>query len=64
MELCGDKSNIPRTNCGGMEAKDGSVGFDFAGTYTDIVPHQVIEYSFGDREARVEFAETQLRSLC
>ena len=41
-----------------MEAKDGSVGFDFSGTYTDIIPHRVIEYSFGDREARVEFAET------
>jgi Activator of Hsp90 ATPase homolog 1-like protein len=27
-----------------MEAKDGSMGFDFAGTYTKIVPHQRIEY--------------------
>jgi uncharacterized protein YndB with AHSA1/START domain len=32
-----------------MEAKDGSFGFDFAGTYTKIVPQQLIEYSFGDR---------------
>lgn len=40
-----------------MEAKDGSVGFDFAGTYTDVIPHRVIEYSFGDRMARVEFAQ-------
>lgn len=38
-----------------MEAKDGSVGFDFAGTYTKIVPHQLIEYSFGDRIGIVEF---------
>ena len=38
-----------------MEAKDGSFGFDFAGTYTKIVPHELIEYSFGDRTARVEF---------
>jgi PhnB protein len=38
-----------------MEAKDGSVGFDFAGTYTKIVKHKLIEYSFGDRTARVEF---------
>lgn len=38
-----------------MEAKDGSFGFDFAGTYTNIVEHELIEYSFGDREARVEF---------
>ena len=39
-----------------MEAKDGSVGFDFAGTYTKIVEHKLIEYSFGDRAAQVEFA--------
>ena len=38
-----------------MEAKDGSFGFDFAGTYTKIVPNQLIEYSFGDRLAVVEF---------
>jgi len=41
-----------------MEAKDGSAGFDFAGTYTKIVQHQLIEYSFGDRTARVEFADS------
>lgn len=40
-----------------MEAKDGSFGFDFAGTYTRIVPHQLIEYAFGDRTAKVEFAD-------
>src|ERR1700758_563822 len=38
-----------------MEAKDGSIGFDFAGTYTKIVPHRRIEYAFGDRNAEVEF---------
>ena len=38
-----------------MEAKDGSFGFDFAGTYTKIVPNQLIEYAFGDRAATVEF---------
>jgi uncharacterized protein YndB with AHSA1/START domain len=38
-----------------MEAKDGSMGFDFAGTYTKIVPHERIEFSFGDRVAVVEF---------
>lgn len=40
-----------------MEAKDGSFGFDFAGTYTNIVPNELLEYSFGDRSARVEFAQ-------
>jgi uncharacterized protein YndB with AHSA1/START domain len=38
-----------------MEAKNGSFGFDFAGTYTKIVPYQLIEYSFGDRTGAVEF---------
>ena len=38
-----------------MEAKDGSFGFDFAGTYTRIVPNELIEYSFGDRSGLVEF---------
>ena len=34
-----------------MEAKDGSMGFDFAGTYTRIIEAKLIEYSFGDRHA-------------
>ncbi len=39
-----------------MEARDGSMGFDFAGTYTRIVPHQLIEYALeDDRVVRVEF---------
>jgi uncharacterized protein YndB with AHSA1/START domain len=38
-----------------MEAKDGSFGFDFAGTYTQLVPHERIGYSFGDRMGLVEF---------
>jgi len=32
-----------------MEAKDGSFGFDFDGTYTRIVPHKLIEFRIGDR---------------
>ena len=38
-----------------MEARDGSFGFDFAGTYTNIVPYRLIEYTFGDRAGVVEF---------
>ena len=38
-----------------MEAKDGSAGFDFAGTYTRIIEHELIEYSFGDRAAQAVF---------
>lgn len=40
-----------------MEAKDGSFGFDFAGTYTRIIPQKLIEYAFGDRAATVEFVD-------
>ena len=38
-----------------MEAKDGSMGFDFEGTYTRIDEHELIECSFGGRTLRVEF---------
>jgi len=38
-----------------MEAKDGSFGFDFDGTYTRVIPHQLIEMAFGGRTAVVEF---------
>lgn len=40
-----------------MEAKDGSMGFDFAGVYTQVVPQELLEYSFGDRRGRVEFSD-------
>lgn len=39
-----------------MEAKDGSFGFDFAGTYTKVEPEQLIEFALGDaRTVTVEF---------
>src|SRR5512140_3877032 len=38
-----------------MEAKDGSMGFDFGGTYTKVVQHKLIEATFGDRTLLVEF---------
>ena len=41
-----------------MEAKDGSFGFDFAGTYKKIIPNELIEYAFGDRTASVQFMQT------
>jgi uncharacterized protein YndB with AHSA1/START domain len=40
-----------------MEAKDGSFGFDFAGEYTQVVPHQFIEYTLGERMASVAFVD-------
>lgn len=38
-----------------MEAKDGSFGFDFAGTYTRVELHSLLECSFGERHLKVEF---------
>ena len=43
-----------------MEAKDGSFGFDFAGTYTQIIQNELIEYAFFDRSASVQFMETEV----
>lgn len=41
-----------------MEARDGSFGFDFEGTYTRVVPRKLIEYRMDDeRTCKVEFVE-------
>lgn len=41
-----------------IEAKDGSFGFDFAGTYDRVVAQQLIEYTLGDgRKVKIEFSE-------
>jgi len=41
-----------------MEAKNGSEGFDFEGTYTHIVPNKNIEYRMSDgRTVKVGFVE-------
>lgn len=40
-----------------MEARDGSMGFDFAGTYTKVQPQRLIEAAFGDRVLVVDFME-------
>jgi uncharacterized protein YndB with AHSA1/START domain len=42
-----------------MEAKDGSRGFDFAGTYTKVIDHKRIESAFGGRTLLVEFIPSQ-----
>ena len=38
-----------------MEAKDGSFGFDFAGTYNEVREHELIAYTIGDRRVEVVF---------
>jgi uncharacterized protein YndB with AHSA1/START domain len=41
-----------------MEAKDGSMGFDFTGIYDQVIIHHLIEYTMEDgRKARVEFSD-------
>jgi uncharacterized protein YndB with AHSA1/START domain len=41
-----------------MEARDGSFGFDFEGTYTRVVPRKLIEYRMDDeRTCKVDFVE-------
>jgi uncharacterized protein YndB with AHSA1/START domain len=42
-----------------MEAKDGSMGFDFAGTYTRVAEPELIESSLGGRALVVEFIAEQ-----
>jgi len=44
--------------CSRMEAKDGSFGFDFAGEYTKLIPQQLIEYIFDERNVSVNFTES------
>ncbi len=42
-----------------MEAKDGSFGFDFAGQFIAITPHQLIRYQLGDaRQVDIQFSES------
>lgn len=31
-----------------MEAKDGSAGFDFGGTFTEVIPRKKLDYTIGD----------------
>lgn len=39
-----------------MEAKDGSFGFDFGGTYDEVKPHHFISYTLGDgRKVSITF---------
>ncbi|HYF32189.1 MAG TPA: SRPBCC family protein [Chitinophagaceae bacterium] len=39
-----------------MEAKDGSFGFEFAGIYDEVKPHELISYTMGDgRRVHVHF---------
>lgn len=39
-----------------MEARDGSAGFDFEGTYTAVVPGERLDHDLGGRAVTVRFA--------
>lgn len=50
--------------CYRMEARDGSMGFDFEGTFLELSPPTQLRYSFGeDREVLVRFAPEGNRTL-
>ncbi len=39
-----------------MEAKDGSFGFDFSGTYNEVKVHEAIKYTLDDdRKVAINF---------
>lgn len=41
-----------------MEAKDGSMGFDFGGVYSEVKTYELIAYAMEDgRQVRVQFAD-------
>jgi uncharacterized protein YndB with AHSA1/START domain len=43
-----------------MEAKDGSFGFDFYGTYKKVKTNELIDYALGDgRKVTVSFTENE-----
>ena len=43
-----------------MEAKDGSMGFDFEGVYNSIKTNELIEYVIGDgRKVKIEFTSRE-----
>lgn len=43
-----------------MEAKDGSFGFDFGGTYDEVELYKVIAYTLGDgRKVKINFTDKE-----
>ena len=43
-----------------MEARDGSFGFDFFGTFDKVVPHQSLEYTISDgRKVTLQFSREE-----
>ncbi len=62
-DWCCPKANIDLVVGGNfnyrMEAKDGSMGFDFEGTFSSINPPIAIEYALADdRKVKIRFEQT------
>ncbi len=38
-----------------MESKDGSMGFDFEGTYSEVIPQKKLAFNLGERKVWTEF---------
>ncbi len=62
-EWCCPKATIELSKGKGfnyrMEAKDGSMGFDFTGTFTEIRPNEFLEYELEDgRKVSITFQES------
>lgn len=46
-----------------MESRDGKEGFDFSGTYNEVVPNEFLSYTIGDgREVEVSFDDDTKRT--
>lgn len=62
-EWCCPRAEIDLRVSGGfkyrMEARDGSVGFDFEGAFTKVTPQQSLHFELGDnRIITIEFMQT------
>lgn len=61
--ICPNAENDLKPNgkfCWRMEAKDGSIGFDFDGTYKKIIDKELISYRMSDgRKVDIEFTSNE-----
>lgn len=46
-----------------MESKDGTMGFDFEGTYTEVIPLKKLVFNLGERKVWTEFIDFNGKTL-
>lgn len=57
---CTNDLRVGGTLCARMEARDGSMGFDFEGTYTEVIEGQKIAYAMCDgRATTITFSQVE-----